>query len=97
MKKNESLLDLATSETKFLLDVVAMTDRNDHNGALLRIAEYTGQYAFVKIIKAIQSIHGIEMCMPKGLIDYRSELTKRLLNNIKRNNPELLTKIKNAL
>jgi hypothetical protein len=97
MKKNESLLDLATSETKFLLDVVAMTDRNDHNGALLLIANYTGYKASAKIIQAICQIHEVEQHMPSALNDYRREVSTRLLSDIKRNNPELFTKIQKAL
>ena len=97
MKEPKTLLDLAASETKFLQDVANLTDRNDHNGALLLIANYTGYKASAKIIQAICQIHDVEQHMPSALIDYRSEVRNRLLTDIKRNNPELFTKIQKAL
>ena len=59
--------------------IEAATDRNDHNGAALHLAEFVGQ-KFTKIVKAIQVIHEHEGSMPFPLVEYRRQVIKNMLH-----------------
>jgi len=74
------------------------TDINNHNGALLRIAEYVQFPSYIKIFQAVSHLHVIEGHMPTELLDYRSRKAKEMMHSIKMTFPaHVYTALNSAL
>lgn len=89
MNNTLSLMEGNNSEPMFTnivlnedeIDKIAkMTDRNDHDGALIAGAVYLKHKKLEKIFRAIASIHDVEGSMPRSLDTYRYEKSKELWN-----------------
>ena len=77
-----TVLDNASSLNMLCQKVEAATDRNDHTGAVIMIASFTKNKEFISLANAIKTIHNLEEHIPHSIIDYRSELTNRMLTFI---------------
>jgi len=70
-------------------EVVAdATDRNDHTGALLNIANFFLYTKFIKIFEAIDVCHDQDDSMSQWLIKYRSEKSDEMMMYIKKTEGE---------
>ena len=75
----ERTLNLNTLARK----IEAATDRNDHTGARVMLAGQLGG-KFPALMKAIETIHDIEGCMPYEVGQYRTALTKEMIADAER-------------
>ena len=64
--------------------IYALTDRNDHGGAVKLLAKNMGLKKEEKIMDNILKIHKIEGHMSPNLISYRTEIMTRCLNVAKK-------------
>lgn len=63
--------------------IEAATDRNDHTGARIMLANQLGG-KFPALMKAIEVIHEIEGHIPYEIAQYRTALTKEMIAEAKR-------------
>lgn len=59
--------------------IAQMTNRNDHNGALLHLANKLGMKAHINGMKHIIGLHKAIGHMPKGLTDIRKNISDSLM------------------
>jgi len=60
-----------------------LTWKNEHMGALVRIAEYFNMAYYYAIFRAIETIRDAEQCMPFDLSGYRNRKAKEMMAAIK--------------
>jgi hypothetical protein len=79
--------------------VADLTRINNHSEARLMIANHFSYLKhFSKKFEAIIVIHKLEGCLPISISDYRTEKTKDMLNDIRRNEgQEICNLIYNSL
>ena len=66
-----------------------MTDINDHNGALVFLAQQLNSSKYIEALKGIQMIHKAEGSMPSHIRKYRDGIYNELMKLAKRQyNPE---------
>ena len=74
-----------------------LTDRNDHNGALLEGAKIIKAKRLANIMKSIIAIHKEEGSMPVELMRYRDSISRRLMHLAKKKlSPEDYTQFHGA-
>jgi len=56
-----------------------LTDRNDHNGAVMALAKMTGDKTYIEQMQKIQRYHELKGHMPQSLIKYRTAIMNNLL------------------
>lgn len=88
--------DFTMAQQKLIGEVESATDRNDHTGAMLMVANYLKNKKFIKIVTAIQTIQEAEGSMPSKLSAYRSEVFSELIDLLKKENPEFGTAVYQA-
>ena len=65
-------------------EVMEATDVNDHNGALLLVTDFFDMKKYSAIIEDIIDIQDLVGSMPYELLKYRDELSKEIMDIIKR-------------
>jgi len=60
-----------------------LTDRNDHNGAVMALAKMTGDKTYIEQMQKIQRYHELKGHMPQSLIKYRTAIMNNLLTQAK--------------
>jgi hypothetical protein len=66
-------------------EVAEATERNDHTGAVLMIAEYFNYKKYVALLESIQVIQEIENSIPEEIAKYRNSILNMILTLIKKN------------
>jgi hypothetical protein len=62
------------------LDNIAdLTDKNDHNGAVMALAKMMDDKSSIAIMDKIQKYHNSKGHMPQSIIKYRTDIMKNLL------------------
>lgn len=81
-----------------LLDKIAeLTDENDHNGAVMVLAQFLKEKKHIRIMKAIQELHSAYGHMPSELIDLRSFELKELIKLVaEKYGDDIAQKVKGA-
>lgn len=65
---------------KLLISLKDKTDWNDHNGAVLELAEFLDSKDYIAIMKHVIAIADIESGTPHDLQEYRSVILKLLFD-----------------
>jgi hypothetical protein len=61
-----------------------LTDKNDHNGAVMALAKMTGDKSYIEQMQKIQKYHKLKGHMPQSLIKYRTAIMKNLLAQVQK-------------
>ena len=61
-----------------------LTDKNDHNGAVMALAKMTGDKSYIEQMQKIQRYHELKGHMPQSLIKYRTAIMKNLLAQVQK-------------
>jgi hypothetical protein len=64
-------------------NIADLTDRNDHNGAVMALAKMTGDKTYIEQMQKIQRYHELKGHMPQSLIKYRTAIMNNLLMQAK--------------
>jgi len=64
-------------------NIADLTDRNDHNGAIMALAKMTGDKTYIEQMQKIQRYHELKGHMPQSLIKYRTAIMNNLLMQAK--------------
>jgi hypothetical protein len=64
-------------------NIADLTDRNDHNGAVMALAKMTGDKTYIEQMQKIQRYHELKGHMPQSLIKYRTAIMNNLLTQAK--------------
>jgi len=82
MKPTKTVLDNPTIG-QLAAKIAGMTDRNDHTGACLALAEYLGGN-YPAVMKHIKDIHDVCGHMPYELGQYRNALRNEMMETFER-------------
>lgn len=63
-------------------NIADLTDKNDHNGAVMALAKMTGDKSYIEQMQKIQRYHELKGHMPQSLIKYRTAIMKNLLAQV---------------
>jgi hypothetical protein len=61
-----------------------LTNKNDHNGAVMALAKMTGDKSYIEQMQKIQKYHELKGHMPQSLIKYRTAIMKNLLAQVQK-------------
>ena len=78
--------DKKSSDSKLepiIKNIADLTDRNDHNGAVMALAKMTGDKTYIEQMQKIQRYHELKGHMPQSLIKYRTAIMNNLLMQAK--------------
>jgi hypothetical protein len=78
MRTVMEIMQLVEATKDPIARIAAMTDSNDHGGALLAAAEYVGAKRLAEKVKLVNKLHDLEGHLPDGLDKYRYVLHKEL-------------------
>lgn len=83
--------------TDLLEKIAELTDENDHNGAVMVLAQFLKEKKHIRIMKAIQELHDAYGHMPSQLIDLRTFELKELIKLVaEKYGDEISQKVKGA-
>ncbi len=84
--KGTSVFGKKSSDSKLepiIKNIADLTDRNDHNGAVMALAKMTGDKTYIEQMQKIQRYHELKGHMPQSLIKYRTAIMNNLLMQAK--------------